>query len=266
MAVTVHGETALEIEDPGEIITDRFGLETATLSYKIKAATQAERALVLAGTIPRIGDAHPLASYLKLVRVRKRMDPGLMRFACDFEGVAEDTEPIYTLEAGLSEEPIETHRSFRFFAGKPSEPQNGAIFTDSSGAVTTDDAEGVFSGFAPYLDPLGTGFATPNYAFGGVTAYLNFSKAVWKMVYFTPNRPQDAYQALGRINTPPGQPPQFLQFAWGVVSQTRNYLYMGMTMEQRGGAYKVEHGWMLSDVGGWNGSIYGYAFDDVVDE
>lgn len=237
MGLSVYGETALSIEDPGEITTDRFGLETASVTWK-KELGDESRADFYAGTIPQNGDPHPYAQHLKLVRRKILWRPGIVMMPCDYEGVAAQTEPVYSLEIGLSEEPIETHRLFPVFAGKPSDPRNGAIF----------DADGRFVGFSGEL--VGSlGNTTPNWPWGGTTAYLDFSKAVWTSTYYTPEESYEYLDVLGKINEPPGNPPLY---------NNRNWLYMGVSREQRGGAMQIKNQWMLSGRGGWNGAIYGY--------
>lgn len=273
MALTVYGNSELIIADRGEIVTDRFGLETASVEFNIKYENDAAKALILQAGIPKVGDAHPDAYWLKGVRRRVKFAPGVCQIGMDYEGVLDDTEPVYSLETGLSEEPIETHPNFLGIAGKPSNPRNGAIFVDNSGNVTTDDSSGVFSGFSAFIDFSGTGrFGYPN-SWSGIKAYMDFSKAVWCMSYYTPNKPSDAVAALGTINTPNGDPPNFGHttfqfFEGGTIYQVdrRNWLYMGFNMEQRGGAYMLKHQWMLSGLGGWKSGIYNWTYDDVVDE
>lgn len=273
MGNTVYGNPSLRISNRGEIVTDRFGLETASVDWELAYADPDNKGAVLETSIPKVGDAHPDAPWLAGVRRRLKLGAGLCAISMDYEGVNEDTEPVCELQTGLTEEPVETHPAFAVIAGKPSYPRNGALFVDSTGGITTDDATGTFSGFSPYIDFTGTGrYGFPN-AYGGIKSFLDFSKAIWSATYYTRTKPVDGVAALGTINDPIGEPPDFghaqVQFVEGgeiITVQTRNWLYMGFDLQKRGACYMVKHQWMLSGIGGWKAGIYSWTTDNVIDE
>lgn len=261
----IHGDAGFKIEDAGEIVTDRFGLDSGNVVWHSEYPERANKGSIFSLTdLPQKGDPHPYAPWLKMVRRRLKLEPEVCKIIGEFEGVAAGTEPVYTLQVGLSEEPIESHPNFSVFAGKPSYPRNGALFVDGSGQITTDDGTGVFAGFSAYTQ-VGTA-VWKNTLWAGIKNYLDFSRAVWTASYYTPTKPSDAYDSLGRISTPIGDPPRFKWRDSDTDATTRNWLYMGLDLEQRGGAYKVSHQWCLSAVGNWNGAIYGFELDDVLDE
>lgn len=242
MSLTIFGEKGFhaETEDLGDVITDRYGLETGSVGWRVPLA-EGDKAGVR-DLRPRIGDAHPLFSWLTVVRRRTKFEPGICRIACDYEGVEQATDLVYELETGLSEEPIETHPGFLGLAGTPEHPYNGAIFSGDT-----------FVGFSPWYGST----RLPNFM-GGVTSYLDFSKAVWTATHYVPKAQLDLQATtgtLGLISVPLGNPPVF---------DDRTWLYMGFNSTERGSAAQVKHQWMLSGRGGWNRAVYATARNQIV--
>jgi hypothetical protein len=237
----MYGIKGLNLEEAGEIVQDKFGLETGSCVYTARKSGALARR-------PRLGTRHPYADYLKLVRVRTVLTP-IARFICDYEGCDSSTNElnssIYELEVGVSEEPIQSHKwFFSDLAGSPAEPRNGAQFTDDEGSFSHFSSL-VITGFSPGVvhydrNPM-----------AGVESFLDGGRAVWSQTYTTANRPYD-HGEVGRVMTPPGPIPDFGQRTW---------LYIGMNMTIRGSAYCVRREWQLSGENGWitNPPVYQWA-------
>lgn len=240
------GNPGLTIEILGEITTDLYGLTTCSLTAK---CPQNRFDLV-----PPLFSYHPVFTYLNVERQRVLIKDGYLWITLEYAGISGgETTPIYELCLGVGEEPIETHPNFVVnalsagdgepLAGTPSHSYHGAVFRDeNTNEVTTNDATGIFDKFKGHL-PDGT----PNVGFAGVTSFLDFSQAVWRKRWYSTARPSDI-TFLGKILYPEGPAPG--------LGGYRNWLYQGLTYEQRGNVFGITKEWKASGFRGWNPNIY----------
>ena len=237
MAPHYFGATGLVTKDSGTIVRDRYGMDQGGVVFQCRQDGWASH-------IPALGSAHPYAAWLACEKVAMTIAPGVVLFACEYAGVSGAADPVYELEIGCSDEPIETHPKFvSDIGGSPSSPSNGAIFVDvETGAPTDDDEKGVFSRFTI----MAGGDKNP---YAGVSKYLDASQVTWTMTQVTSSRPSDVSE-LGTIDTPSGSPPS--------LANGRNWLYVGLSYEVRGGGtvYKVKYSWRASRMGGWITAMY----------
>lgn len=232
------GNTGLVVEIPGELVTDLYGLSTCSL-----VASCPMNRLDL---VPPLFSQHPFFPYLNAEHQRVTIKDAKLFITIDYAGVNGATVPIYELCAGVGEEPIETHPNALAIMGTPDSPVNRALFVDfETGQLSNDPARAVFREFFPYLED---GSLNP---FAGISAYLDFSQCVWRQRYYSTAYPSDA-TSLGRINSPPGPVP--------ALGGSRNWIYMGLTFEQRGIVYGVTREWKASGFRGWNADIYSGGF------
>lgn len=230
------GSQGLILEGVGEIVTDRFGLDTGKAYWQAPTA----QALVLA---PQLLSAHPDASYMKMERRVIQFAPPFARIIGDYVGIMNnETTPVYELVGSVSEEPIQTHPEFDDIAGTPDDPAHGAIFVDENGYISFDPGRATFSHFAAIVEGEKNELA-------GVTAYLDPGQVVWRKTWITRTRPTDISQ-LGEIDSPEGNPPS--------LGSGKNWLYYALRFEQRGEVYQVNKEWKASGRGGWNSLIYSH--------
>jgi hypothetical protein len=187
---------------------------------------------------------HPIYTFLNLERRRVSIESGWYIIQADYAGVDGSPFAIYELCLGLGEEPIQNHPNFGAIAGSPSSPANGAIFVDfeQQDKVSTDNDRGIFQGFLPFVG----GTLNPK---GGITSFLDMSQAVWRERYVSTSRPGDI-AFVGHISFPSGPCPG--------LGSGQNWIYAGVTYEQRGLAYTVSREWRASGFRGWDPDIYGF--------
>lgn len=235
MPFKVSGDQGVirQIEERFE--TDRFGVDTVTLKEEIGDSYFPE-------SVRGNGSPHPRFPSAALVkRSASRTKPGFWEVVYTYEGlIGESPEPTYELRGSLDQEPIETHPNFiTAIAGKPSAPQNGAVFIDpANGRPTTDDTKGVFREFASTLN----GELNPK---GGVESYL-VPGAEWVMHEITVTKPEEL-RSLGTIDAPTGGSPSL---------NSRDWLLFSQTYQKRGHVYQVSTTWKLSGKRGWDVDIY----------
>jgi hypothetical protein len=233
--LTLFGADGLVVQDPGDVHTDIYGLETCTAIFK---APEDRFDLV-----PLMFIAHPLFTYLNMERRRLEITPGYLIITGEFAGIPADTVPIYELSLGVADEPIESHPSFvDSIGGSPSNPLNGAYFIDpATGGRSTDNSSGEFSHFTTTLCD-----GTLN-TFAGISAYFSADQITWRERYVTTGRPSDA-TSVGHIQNPAGPYP--------TPPSGGNWLYASLNYEQRGLCYFVTKEWRASGRRQWNSSIY----------
>lgn len=149
-----YGLLGMWVESFGTLVTDIYGLSTATAVYCSPAH---------AIRYPAIYSAHPIWSFMHMEkRTVSLTDYGFCRATCEYAGFEGTPVPITEWGSGVSSEPIQTHPDFASFAGTPSAPLNDAVWVDvETGQPTTDNTRGVWLRFA------GTG------PFAGMTSYLS---------------------------------------------------------------------------------------------
>lgn len=290
MALERFGITnQIELEEAGSIVTDRYGLSTARCVFQwngdhadIVSSIDTEAPINMED--PNLSLKHPYANYLSLEKRELVLSPGISRVICDFAGCQSQSASVYEYEAGLKEEDIRTHPSFPLLA------KRHGIFTgvgEFNSGVTLY-AQDYHSWWTLFINNEFTKFATYS-PLGGVEAYMGFSHGLWKQTYTSPNRESRVENRLGCIETPPGNPPEFVDnepvyriavpelttttghhyYSWGdayleninfwsnlLGLPSRNWLYIGYNTSQRGSAFTTTHQWMLSGVGGWNPMVY----------
>jgi hypothetical protein len=225
------GQTGWILESNGSLQTDRFGLAQAAARW-----TRGDIGNGNPGSPVSFGSLHPLWNFLSCDRYTIAHDGVYWSCEAQFFGVQGSPVPIYELDYSTSEEPIETHKDFRTaLGGKPGSELHGADF----------DVNGAFNGFTGGPEHPFANDAEED-AWRGVVSYLS-PGAVWRKNYTTNVRPTDI-GSLGKLDTPEGSPP--------AVPEGMNWLYVGLTWEQRGLVYQVRKEWRLSGRRGWNATIY----------
>lgn len=223
------------LQSGGELVTDRKGLVTGRMVYKVKVEGW--------DFMPALNSEHPYAWWATMERRSVRFAPGFWLVSCDYAGVeSEVAEPVYDFNPGTGNEPIETHDKFvEELGGKPSDPQNGAVFVDGAGNETEDDAVGSFDRFklveAGVQNPL-----------AGVREFLTANNTTWTKSWTQRTKPSGASKPV-QIGSPAGSPPSF---AAGF-----NWLELPVAFTKRGSAYDCRQTWLLSGPKGWNTTIYG---------
>lgn len=240
MSIVNKGRSGWILESFGTLQTDRFGLSSATTTWRrYDAGVNTDP-----GSPVVFGNPHSLWGFLSCDKVSISHDAGPMWMAeANFFGVQGIPAAIFDLDLSTSEEPIETHPKF-----------NDAVTnfaTDANGA-TFDIGDGSFLGFQrrPIWDPaldIPTPRTITNPSWVGVHSYLA-PGAVWRKTYVTATQPADI-SGLGKIEAPEGSPP--------TVEAGRNWLNTGLSWEQRGLTFQVRKEWRLSGRQGWNAVIYG---------
>lgn len=221
------------IIQPGwELVTDRFGLVTGQVRFKVTPKKWQ--------SFPRVGSAHPGAGFCFMDRRKVVTSPGFWTIVGDYTGVeVEASDKVFELQRSTRQEPIETHPEFvTQIGGKPSAPKNGAIFVDETGFPTSDDEIGVFENFRISID----GSRNP---LAGADSYLAPTNTVWTAQWTSRAKPSPGAN-VGKIdNSPTGGPPDYGD-GW-------SWLYTGLAYTERAGAYSARESWLL---GRWIPTVY----------
>lgn len=215
--------------DKSTFTISKEGIARATEEYQGLYADVATQA-------PKLDDQHPDFPGLLLhtKTISRRREIGIC--VCDYRGLdpAQDSgdpevlpPPVYSLDLGMSTEPIATHRRF------------GNLVNDAGGegpGKAVFDADGIFIGFGKD--------ANDNLA--GISQFLDVT-ATFSVVTVSKGSPGGG-GSVGKISAPGGPAPSY---------SNRNWLFGGMRWERQGGIYRTERVWLLSKDGGWNTKIYG---------
>jgi hypothetical protein len=236
---TYFGNPGLIRNPGGELITDRKGLVTGQVSYKVRPGRWAD--------MPVVGSVHPDASFCVMERRKVRMDPGFWVVLGDYVGCeVEKTEPVYDFNPGVGTEPLEITKNFvTEIAGKPSAPLNGAIFLDEEGNLTTDDTKGVFERFKA-LKADGT--ANP---WAGTENFLTLNNGIYTKAWVSRAKPTGiagSEKPLKIVTELPGPQPTF--------GGNYNWLEFPPAYSSRGGVFENRQSWLLSGPKGFNTVIY----------
>jgi len=267
----LFGSGTLQLEEAGDIQTDRYGVSTGTCVFKGPKDTIA---IAAEEQLPIGAATHPYAPWLALEKRRVVFSPGIGQVVCEYAGCNTPSDFVYEFEAGVKEEPIQTHSDFPVLAhnyGVLYSPNTGQEFFSQTSA---EWGELVTTEFLRFRNSS---------VIAGVDSFLDFGHGTWKATQATNVRPQAALSAVGQISTPVGNPPTYaddrpfyrLEVPYEpngiggryieVPSKTkliqlngieRNWLYMGFSYTQRGACYLITHSWLLSGPGGWNPKIY----------
>ena len=209
------------------------GLDTATCVWKCPMDSF--------GLMPAMLSAHPIWTWLYMEKRRVEVTPGFLVITGQYAGITGGRTPsVFEVSFAGCEEPIETHPDFvSDIAGLPSAPLNGAVFIDpESGKISTDDEKAVF-------DKFRVNVGGSRNAFAGVAAYLSpeaTAREIWLGTAMV------SAAGLGHISGP------------GIgVSVPGNWLFTGVSSQQRGRVYSNAKEWRASGRNGWNNTIYGGA-------
>jgi hypothetical protein len=231
------GSSGLKLQSGGELVTDRKGLTTGRLVFKVKPEAWSD--------MPSLLSAHPYASFCVMERRVVRFTPGFWQVYADYAGCEEEeTEPVWDFNPGTQSEPIWTHDEFvEKIGGKPSAKLNHSIWVDEvTGDDTDDDSKGVFRKFKIVL-PDGT-----QNPWAGAEEYLTASNTTLTKSWTRQSRPSDSGRPL-QVDAPP---------AGHAPSYPSNYKWLKFpaAYTQRGKVYECRQSWLLSGPKGWNRVIY----------
>jgi hypothetical protein len=216
-----------------EINIDVKGVATGSCAYSCKWAN----AIALAGAVT----CHPDFNFLPTKSIKiTREEAGMAKVTVTFEGIDPDkvdnesVPKVYSLQATVSTEPIETHPDFvEKIGGTPDAPLFNAEF----------DEAGKFKGFPAVLAD-----GTTQNPKAGIKSY-QCPSVVYSLEYTT-NSTADALNDVGKISSPPSS--AMLPSAAG-----RNWLFLGGTATKKGNAISVKKSWKLSGPRQWDSDIYG---------
>lgn len=210
---------------------DRKGLMTGTAVWFAKTENAENEA-------PRILSFHPFDNNLKAEKVAIDYGPAFATITAHYAGMApgaDTTNPVYELSFGVGQEPITVHPDFvDKIGGKPSAPLNKAVFRDAQGNDTNIDTKGTFHHFELDSD------------LAGVEAFLDVSNITFRERYTARNRPTGLGR-VGSISSPSNAPN---------LPGNRNWLYVGLSYQQRADIFSVSREWRGSGKGRWNSLIY----------
>lgn len=219
-----------------EITQDRYGLWSGRVIFETIPDLVMQR---LRAT--RKYDSHPLFNWLEMERVSMRPNGAFVELDAEYFGISgNDSEPVYEMANAAGEFPIEHHPNFPEIV--------------KAAGLTPDkylDEDGKFKGFpAQKLPEGGDGHDYPEGRnLAGVESYMGYGEVIWRCVHNTRTRPsQDQIEAVGKIQTPEGNPP---------TPQGRNWILAAHPFTQRGKTYQVTREWKLSGPFGANPEVYG---------
>lgn len=213
------GNDGLKCKNIGDIVFDRYSLGTGSVIWECASNRFAQALADFA-----YGAPHPIATWLGLEGVRCTFSPTYVQFNAQYAGIpTATTAPIYALDFGVGQEPVETHVDFADFG------------TEANGAIIVDNQ---FEGF---------GMDAPD-ELRGTTSYLDANQGTWTKTWCSTSRPT-GLNKVGRIDNPEGSPPN--------LPGQSNWLCMGLSFTQRGKAYVNRMEWKASGRKGWSQIIYG---------
>lgn len=173
----------------------------------------------------------------------------------EFEFDDEETaEGRREMAISTSEEPIETLYRYRTVAPaellKIQELKSGRYVLSDPGTegpmkFQTKVNEGKSVALEITSD-LGKELASKVYK--GILSYLQANQ-IYRFTQVTKSMPSaDRMNSVGKITSALHAPS---------VGEGRNWLYVGCTVNEQGGAYTISYEWRLSGAGGWDADIYG---------
>jgi hypothetical protein len=233
--VKYFGKAGFVLASAGELTTDRKGLVSGRLMGTVQPNRWAD--------MPRIGSAHPYATFCTMERRNVKFTAGYWQVYCDYVGCeVDESEPVWDFNPGTGNEPIETIDNFMEIAGTASAPVNDAIWRDENGVKTTDNTKGIFDRFKIFK---ADGSLNP---WAGVSEYLAVNNSILTKSWTRKSKPADSGRPL-KIDTPPaGHAPAF--------AENYTWLKFPAAYTERGKVFDCRQQWMLSGPKGWNGMIY----------
>ena len=258
--VSYHGGEVARLQPGGELTTDRKGLVTGQLVFKVPPGKW--------GLMPCVDSAHIHAGFCHMEKRKVSFMPGWWLVTCDYTGcepgsaadlddgdssasssadpssssttdeAAYASPPVYEFSPGTGTEPIETHDDFNkdTMAGTPAHPKNGAIFLDANGVRSSDNSAGLFSRF----------LLTSKYR--GVQEYYTANNSVWTKSWTQTIAPHSASKGISVTKNPPGPAPAF--------GGNHNWLVLPTFYTKRGRVYDCRQTFLLSGPRGWDTTIY----------
>jgi hypothetical protein len=170
---------------------------------------------------------------------------------------------VYNLQISLDEEPITTLYKFH------DDTNTGAI-TKSEWTIIRNYLDGTFQPIfddsdaeSRYNFRFSTDTNTPPTTVASVTSTLGkklvdyltvgpekykVPRQIWRVTYNSKSKPKAALlNKVGKIADPPGAPE---------IANNRNWLFMGLNMEESKGIFTITEEYQLSDLGGFDPFIY----------
>jgi|LakMenEpi03Aug12_release.lakeMendotaPanAssembly.Ray.scaffolds.fasta_scaffold00471_90 hypothetical protein len=259
-----HGPgVEIGLEDPGEIVTDRFALDTCTALFRTYASNYQN--------LPKIGDFHPIFQHLFIETKKVSLKGPYAYCSANFIGLdpelyPDGTTPVWELVCGTREEPIATHPNFRAFAGYPmdaaADVKNGAIWFDhkSQREVTPDaptrpttNAGHTFRRFQTLVQDT-VNFGPEQWVlnpFAGMESYYDVCVTLRKTWFTFDSVPENQIRDVANISVPDEGNPYSAFF-----DENRNWFNRGVNSTQRGKIYANTLEWELSGRRGWNTDVY----------
>jgi hypothetical protein len=174
----------------------------------------------------------------------RMQDDGEFEVTFNFEGAPaefnfEAPEAItYELDGSTSEDPIESHWDFDRLV----QIYDGDHFDDLGlqwqgfGRIAKTKGELAGARADNKKNPL---FGTTSYYVGG---------CVWRRTMVSKTFPPSMLRALGKIDSPPGNPPP--------AEGKQNWLKIRVSARWRGNCWEIAEEWLLSGDAGWNPDVY----------
>ena len=246
------GKRGIVIVDPGTLRTDRFGLDSCTAVFSVPHDQFRQ--------LPKLRSAHPIFKGLTMETREMSLKGGFAVATGNYVGLMdrESTEPVSELIIGTNQEPIATHPRFKQFAGTAKAPLNGAVFIHSrdqsmvsaSTVVAQSEVGYTFMRFESLIlkNAGSPGASTERNKFAGMEQYLD-AGATYRQTWCTASAiPKDAVLGVGFISPAPIKDIG--------IDKSRNWLFLGISSQQRGECFVNNCDWRLSGIYGWNDEVY----------
>lgn len=217
--ITIKGSQGPYLVDSGSVSTDRYGLSTTVARYWAAKPSALDNIGLALSPHPR---------YPTLVAESRSPSQGPAGSAyldVQYVGILGGTSPtpLYDIDSGLTEFPIEKHPNFYLFGGTAKHPAKGAVFNE----------DGTFKNFT--VD-------APDYLRGVTTFQMPVAIVrETKVDNFGFTRP------IGQISTPP----QFVSSAPG-----QNWIVTGAKSDRRGNVFMVVTEWKSSGPVRWSSQLF----------
>lgn len=231
LSLEYHGNLGLILKFNGSLNTDKYGMDSAQAVWSVPMDNHS--------SLPDLGTTHPVWSWMVMEKRRVDIEPGFAIGTGEYVGIRTGRTPsLFECSYAETEEPITTHPKFvSTLGGKPSDPKNGAIFVDvETGEITRDDTRGVFLEFKKLSDDSSD--------LGGTSSFLS-PQATLRETWISLSNVGTA--GLGLIASPP----------FGISAPNGgNWLFTGISFQQRGLCFVNTREWRSSGRRGWNSDIY----------
>ena len=196
--------------------------------------------------MPRPGTPHPEIPFITVHQVSASFGEGdLAEILCDYAGAeekdqaSEKANAVYSMGLSLSEEPLLSHRRYKYLPDKERE----ALQQIQSGKDKDDQGNKLRDKVESEL-----GREALAKVERGQTSYYS-PRVTWRESWVR-NKPVSAAELndIGKISSPLGPAP--------TLSGGRTWLLNGVTQTQEGNSFRIELEWLASDPGGWDPDIY----------